>query len=255
MFNYAIDLGSCEINPVLPRLARIEEKRKPIILRSRANIDLVISRAPRVIQDIMRVAIATGAREEELYLAAPSQVDHNRRQMTLIGKGRKGVKKHRVIDLEPFGGCRLILSLPPSPGKALLFWHHDGEQYSTFPQQFYRLVKQTAAWASKNGVPFREFQFHDLRHLNAVNWLKDGRSIYDLQRRLGHTSIKTTEEYCKCLTAEEDMIVKGLANPESGIPNSIQRESFEVARLRTYADIIGISCYMHTGRRNEFVNR
>ena len=47
------------------------------------------------IQDIMRVAIATGAREEELYLAAPSQVDHNRRQMTLIGKGRKGVKKHQ----------------------------------------------------------------------------------------------------------------------------------------------------------------
>ena len=127
----------------------------------------------------MRVAIATGAREEELYLAAPSQVDHNRRQMTLIGKGRKGVKKRRVIDLEPFGGYRLILSLPPSPGKALLL-----------------------------------FQFHDLRHLHAVNWLKDGRSIYDLQRRLGHTSIKTTEEYCKYLTAEEDMIVKGLADPK-----------------------------------------
>jgi integrase/recombinase XerD len=105
----------------------------------------------------------------------------------------------------------------------LLFWRHDGEKYSTFPQQFYRLVKQTAAWASKNGVPFCKFRFHDLRHLHAVNWLRDGRSIYDRQRRLGHSSVKTTEEYCKYLTAEEDMIVKGLANPESGIPNSIPK--------------------------------
>lgn len=56
-----------------------------------------------------------------------------------------------------------------------------------------------------------KFRFHDLRHLHAVNWLKDGRSIYDLQRRLGHSSIKTTEEYCRFLTPEEDRAVKGLA--------------------------------------------
>jgi integrase/recombinase XerD len=49
-----------------------------------------------------------------------------------------------------------------------------------------------------------------LRHLHAVNWLKDGRSIYDLQKRLGHTSIKTTEGYLQFLTAEEELIVKGL---------------------------------------------
>jgi integrase/recombinase XerD len=61
-----------------------------------------------------------------------------------------------------------------------------------------------------NNVPFRPFRFHDLRHLHAVNWLKDGRSIYVLQRRLGHASIKTTEFYCEFLTPEEDMIAKGL---------------------------------------------
>jgi hypothetical protein len=41
-----------------------------------------------------------------------------------------------------------------------------------------------------------------------VNWLKGGRSIYDLQGRLGHASIKTTEIYCTFLTEEEDRIVK-----------------------------------------------
>ncbi len=42
-----------------------------------------------------------------------------------------------------------------------------------------------------------------------MQWLKDGRSIYDLQARLGHTSIKTTEIYLKYLTPEEGRIAKG----------------------------------------------
>jgi integrase/recombinase XerD len=231
VFNYAIDQGWCENNPVLPRLGRIEEKRHPIVLPSQADIELVMDRAPRIIRDMMRVAIAIGAREEELYLATSSQIDYQRHQMTLIGKGRNGVKKHRVVDLDPFDGYRLILALPPSPAKSsLLFWHHDGQQYSTFPQQFYRLVKQTAAWASKNGVLFRKFRFHDLRHLHAVNWLKDGKSIYDLQRRLGHSSIKTTEEYCRFLTAEEDRAVKGLAVSQKVSPGESSR-TFEIAKM------------------------
>jgi hypothetical protein len=44
-----------------------------------------------------------------------------------------------------------------------------------------------------------------------VQWLKDGGSIYDLQARLGHTSIKTTEIYLKYLTPDEGRIAKGQA--------------------------------------------
>ena len=58
---------------------------------------------------------------------------------------------------------------------------------------------------------FRPFRFHDLRHLHAVTWLKDGRSIYDLQNRLGHTSIKTTEMYRRYLTPNEERVSKGIA--------------------------------------------
>jgi integrase/recombinase XerD len=211
VFNFAIDQGWCESNPVLPRMKRVEEKHEPIVLPAEADIDLVLSRAKGMMGDMMRVAIATGAREEELFLAEPSQIDHQRRQMRLIGKGRKGVKRHRVIDLNPFGGYDLIRALPPSPRDRVLFWHSDGRQYRGFATQFWKLTKRTEAWASKHGIPFRRFRFHDLRHLHAVNWLKAGRSIYDLQRRLGHASIKTTEEYCKFLTPEEDRVVKGLA--------------------------------------------
>ncbi len=55
---------------------------------------------------------------------------------------------------------------------------------------------------------FQPFRFHDLRHRHAVDWLKSGRSIYDLQQRLGHGSIKTTEIYLGYLTPNERRVAK-----------------------------------------------
>jgi integrase len=60
-------------------------------------------------------------------------------------------------------------------------------------------------------VGFRPFRFHDLRHWHAVQWLKQGRSIYDLKERLGHTSVKTTEPYLEFLTPEEKRGAMGFA--------------------------------------------
>ena len=121
-----------------------------------------------------------------------------------------------MIDLDPFGGYAVLSSLPAYTGKPLLFWHSDGESYKNFAGNFGRTVRQTAAWAKANGVDFRSFRFHDLRHWHAVQWLKEGRSLYDLQRRLGHTSINTTEIYCQYLTADEDRVAKQQAGTKSG---------------------------------------
>jgi integrase/recombinase XerD len=206
VLNYAIDQGWRDDNPVIPRMRRIKEKREPIVLPHRAHVDLVISRSPGMIADVVRAAIATGARQDELLKSRREHIDHERRQMTLIGKGRK----LRVIALDPYGGYDLMRSLPAYAHKPLLFWHSDGEDYKNFASQFSAIVERTAEWARENGVDFRPFRFHDLRHLHAVTWLKDGGSIYDLQNRLGHTSIKTTEIYCRYLTPEEERVAKGL---------------------------------------------
>ena len=208
VINYAVDQGWLDSNPVLARMRRIKEKREPIMLPHRAHVDLVIARSPGMIADIVRAAIATGARQDELLKAHREHIDHERQQMTLIGKGRK----LRVIALGLYGGYDLICGLPAYAHKPLLFWHGEGESYKNFASQFAAIVDRTGAWAHENGIDFRPFRFHDLRHLHAVTWLKDGRSIYDLQNRLGHGSIKTTELYCKYLTADEERITKGLAS-------------------------------------------
>jgi integrase/recombinase XerD len=208
VLNFAIDQGWLDNNPVLPRMRRIREKREPIVLAHHAHVDLVIARCPGMIADIARAAIVTGARQAELLKARREHIDHDRRQMTLIGKGRK----LRVIALDPYGGYDLMCSLPAYAHKQLLFWHSEGKSYKNFASQFAAIVDRTGAWARENGIDFRPFRFHDLRHLHAVTWLKDGRSIYDLQNRLGHGSIKTTELYCKYLTADEERIAKGSAS-------------------------------------------
>lgn len=47
------------------------------------------------------------------------------------------------------------------------------------------------------------FTFHHLRHKHAIVWLREGGNIYLLQQRLGHSSIKQTEEYLKYVTADQ----------------------------------------------------
>jgi site-specific recombinase XerD len=96
-----------------------------------------------------------------------------------------------------------------------LFWHHDGEPYRNVASRFAAIMKAAARQALKDRRDFRPFRFHDLRHLHAVEWLKSGRSIYDLQQRLGHESIKTTELYLKFLTPAEVRIVK-YVGPQKG---------------------------------------
>src|SRR5262249_40423806 len=88
VLNFAIDQGCLDHNPVLPRMRRIREKREPIVLPHHAHVDLVIARCPGMIADIARAAIVTGARQAELLKARREHIDHDRRQMTLIGKGR-----------------------------------------------------------------------------------------------------------------------------------------------------------------------
>jgi integrase/recombinase XerD len=125
VMNYTIDQGWRDDNPVLPRMRRIKERRDPIVLPQREHIELVISRCPGMVADMVKVAMATGARQDELLKARRDSVDHARQQLTIIGKGNK----QRVIDLDPSGGYVLISALPAYAGKPLLFWHSDGESY------------------------------------------------------------------------------------------------------------------------------
>lgn len=203
VLNFSIDQGFREDNPVLPRLRRVKERRDPIILPDHQHIQMVVAKAPGMLSEMIRAYLATGARRDELVYGRRAQLDHTRKQLTLKGKGNK----LRVIDLDQWGYEEIFKSLPAALGSAYLFWHHQGEPYKTVSGQFRVLVASVAKQAQKQEQDFRRFRLHDLRHRHAVDWLKSGRSLYDLQHRLGHTSIKTTEIYLRYLTPDEVRIV------------------------------------------------
>ncbi len=217
VMNYAILQGWIDANPVLAKLALVPERRDPIALPTDRDIALVIERAPGMVGAMMKAALITGAREDEL--ARSKRSDIARKQLTVIkGKGNR----LRVIDLAPFEGDEFFAGLPAYVGKPHLFWHDAGEPYASFAPTFHKLMDRTEAWARKNGVEFQRFKFHDLRHRHAVDWLKSGRDIYTLQHRLGHSSVKTTEIYLAYLTPEEERAAK------AGTAGSTKRSTAEV---------------------------
>jgi integrase/recombinase XerD len=201
-------------NPVLPWLHNLKERRDPIILPRPEDIELVIKRAPGNWPHLIRAAWVTGARENELISAKRQHVDHQRKELAVVGKG----KKLRIIDLAPMNGYEVISAIPAFAERDWLFWRTAdkrvradskrevalaGEQIEDPGPTFKRITNAVAVWAEEHGVDFQPFRFHDLRHRHAVDWLREGRSIYDLKERLGHSTIKTTEEYLRYVTAEQ----------------------------------------------------
>jgi integrase/recombinase XerD len=224
VMDYCVDEEWRDDNPVISylrpggrRRSRLKERRDPIQLPDHAHIQMVIERAPSLFAGMIRAALKTGARLDELVKADRGHFDRDRRQLTVIGKRNK----LRVLDLVDQGedfGFEVLMGLPASLETKALFWHRptagkrakrgqrQAERYRQASSNFGRIVDAVAEESRKQDRDFRPFTFHHLRHRAAVDWLKSGRSIYVLQQRLGHTSIKTTEMYLAYLTPEEAQI-------------------------------------------------
>lgn len=186
-------------NPALDRLKRLKERRDPITLPEAAHIRRVVERAPGNFAKLIEAARLTGCRQAELVTAERRQIDHDRRQFTVIGKGRK----LRTIDLSP-EAYAVFASITPNLRTKAIFWHGAGTAYANVSSRFAAFVRSAQKSAQGEGVEFRPFRFHDLRHLFAVEYLKQGRgTIYDLKAYLGHTSVSTTEIYLRYLTPAE----------------------------------------------------
>ena len=146
------------------------ERRDPILLPSDRDIALVIERAPGMVGQMMQAALSTGAREDELAKAKRIDIDHARKQMTIVGKRNK----LRVIDLGPFDGydsdrparlCRQAVPVLARRRCAL----------SSFAPTFNKLMNRIEAWARPTASISAASEFHHLRHRHAVDWLKSGR--------------------------------------------------------------------------------
>jgi integrase/recombinase XerD len=148
----------------------------------------------------------TGCRQNELVMAKWDCFDPDSGRLQVIGKGNK----RRVISLSPVA-FDFFKNLPKNG--EYIFPKSDGRPYTMAASDFTHVRRAVRAKMAKQGRNFTGHRFHDLRHLFAVEALKGGMSIYDLQKHMGHSSIKVTEMYLEFLTLEESKASKSAASP------------------------------------------
>lgn len=136
-----------------------------------------------MLQFIVPMLILTGARKREVLDAKWEDIDMERRQwripVTKLGRPRYVPISSGVINL--------LANVP-----------HDEKVPYVFPNpdtgKPYREVFKSWDTARKR-AGLAEVRMHDLRHSFASFLVNAGRTLYECQRILGHTQIKTTQRY------------------------------------------------------------
>lgn len=180
-------------NPVPEEKAELRERRAPIQPVPLRSLALVIRATLPGLDDLIRFAAKTGCRQEE---AAGLQRQHVDFGAGTVAFTRTKTHTPRVIPMTP-SIRRLLARALAAPGVAEqpVFRRADGARWSSVSSMWRNAVRRA-------GVP--HFRFHDLRHTYAIRWLQAGGSIYKLARRLGHSSVRTTEIYSAWLARAPD---------------------------------------------------
>lgn len=132
---------------------------------------------------IISMLLLTGARKTEVLQAKWADFDLEHR-LWAIPFNKSGKIRHVPLS---DGAVQLLLSLPPVPGSDYAFANpKTGNPYRHI----------FTAWDTarkKAGLP--DLRIHDLRHSFASALINSGRSLYEVQKILGHTQVKTTQRY------------------------------------------------------------
>ena len=138
-------------------------------------------------------ALLTGARKREILDAKWSQVNFENQSwfipMTKSGKGLTVPLTSQAIDL--LNTLKRELSnIFPEKGEDSIEWLFPNPKTG---KPFKSIFNAWNTARIKAGLP--DLRIHDLRHSFASALVNSGIPIYDVQKLLGHQSVKTTERY------------------------------------------------------------
>lgn len=192
---YAIERDWAGTNPVTEIGKRALRYKPPVfVLPPDDDVELVLGCIAGPLEQLCRALRHTGMRRDEAVFLKWQDVDLTRRAVTLF-QTKSGVA--RTISLNE-SAAELIDRRPRQPGNPYVFTRNDGEIYKGASLGF-RQAKLKASGIRK----YVAFRLHDLRHIFAIEYLRDNGNLYALQKQLGHGSIRQTEWYLQFLTPEE----------------------------------------------------
>lgn len=137
------------------------------------------------VAQIVRLLLYTGARKRELLDAKWQDVDFERQILTVPAERSKSRKNHHVVLSD--AAVELLRSLPREDGMPWVFFN---------PKTGKPPVSIFYAWNTiRQRVGMPELRLHDLRHSYASFLVNAGRSLYEVQKLLGHHDPKVTMRY------------------------------------------------------------
>jgi len=188
-------LGSPKAHRTLPAALRADE--------ARALLEAAAVRAddgsPLGLRDVavLELLYATGIRVGELCGLDVDDLDHERRVVRVLGKGRKertvpyGLPAARALDAWTGSGRPALLA--PGAGPALFL----GARGRRLDQRAVRTMVH-ARLRDVPGAP--DLGPHGLRHTAATHLLEGGADLRTVQELLGHASLATTQIYTHVTT-------------------------------------------------------
>lgn len=202
-----VSWGWRDDNPVkaYDRSVVLRERREPIEPPSQADYELVLAAVPEAMAKVLRLLNETGMREAEAVSLTASDVNSDRKQITLL---RTKTSRPRILDWVTPGGDATE-ALAAGEEKGTLFPSRSGKSYGNFASAFGAVMRKVVAQEKKGRRPFRRWRAHDLRHGFAIRWLRNEGNIYNLSKHLGHSSVTTTEIYLRYLSASEQRVGRG----------------------------------------------
>jgi site-specific recombinase XerD len=170
---------------ILEELAHPQkDKRLPKVF-SKEEIERLLRSTPNLKhKTILSLQYGLGLRVGELISLRISDIDFDRRTVTVFGKGRKARRVFLSAGLQ-----RLLETyLDGYKPQDLLF---EGQYGKYSPVSVNQVLKQSARRAGIH----RKVSSHMLRHSYATHLLENGVDLRYIQELLGHQSSKTTEIY------------------------------------------------------------
>jgi integrase len=188
IFNLALrwDTKGVKANPTagIPLLEENNKKERYLSeVEAQALFQAVHQSESKMLQYIIPMLILTGTRKREVLDAKWSEFDFERR-LWRIGMTKSGKARHVPIS---DGVMTLLQSVPRIEGCEYVFANPDtGKPYSSLFSSWDNARKKAG---------LGDVRIHDLRHSFASFLVNSGRSLYEVQKLLGHTQIKTTQRY------------------------------------------------------------
>jgi integrase len=189
----------------------------------------------------VRFALMTGCRRAEIVGLIWPRVDFFSRQFTVIGKGRRGQQKARVIPMTD--ECHdLLWSLKDHHSEAVFTYvavktrrqegmvRERGRRYPITIEGF------KSAWRRYRPDTVEDFRFHDTRHTAATRLLRQTGNLRMPQLLLGHYDVSTTAKYAHVTNEDLRTGMQATADAVSPTKNPTAEGGTGSKKLKNIAD-------------------